>query len=108
VHPALERLLGKHLRRTGVLQMLAATGTPQQLRALGAGGLQRVLAPRSPRLALTLPRHILTALDEQMVSVPATAQYGRVVAGVAEQLLAVLGQRAQVAADLEELLPATP
>jgi transposase len=108
VHPALERLLGKHLRRTGVLQLLATTGTPQQLRALGADGLQQVVADGSPRLARTLPGQILAALDEQTVSVPATAQYGRVIAGVAEQLIAVLRHRAQVAADLEELLPAHP
>jgi transposase len=108
VHPALERLLGKHFRRTGVLHMLAATGTPAQLRDLGHDGLQQVLAAGSPRLARTLPAQILTALDQQTVSIPATAQYGRVIAGVAQQLMAVLRQRAQVAADLEELLPAHP
>jgi transposase len=108
VHPALERLLGKHLRRTGVLRLLAATGTPGQLRELGADGLRQTIAAGSPRLARTLPGQILTVLDQQSVSIPATVQYGRVIAGVAQQLIAVLGQRAQVAADLEELLPAHP
>ena len=33
VHPALERLLGKHFRRRGVLELLAATGTPARFGA---------------------------------------------------------------------------
>jgi hypothetical protein len=55
VHPALERLLGKHFRRRGVLELLAAAGTPARLRALGEDGLRQSIAGRSPRMALTLP-----------------------------------------------------
>src|SRR4051812_40262367 len=108
VHPALERLLGKQFRRRGVLELLAAAGSPEQLRALGEEGLRRALAPRSRRLALTLPAQILAALDEQTVVIPATAQYGRVIAGVAAQLLAVLDQRVEVAAGLDALIEKHP
>jgi transposase len=108
VHPALEQLLGKHFRRAGVLQLLAAAGTPQQLRELGLRGMQEILTPRSRRLAQTLPAQILTALDRQTVMIPATSQYGRVISGLATQLLAVMAQRELVADELEALLPLHP
>jgi transposase len=108
VHPALERLLGKHFRRRGVLQLLAVAATPQQLRELGEDGLRQAIAGRSPRLARTVPAQILTALDEQTVVVPGTDQYGRVISGVAAQLLAVLDQRVAVARELDALLEKYP
>jgi len=77
VHPALERLLGQHFRRRGVLELLAAAGTPARLRELGEDGLRTALMARSRRLAVTLPGQIMAALDEQTVVVPATEQYGR-------------------------------
>jgi Transposase len=82
VHPALERLLGKHFRRRGILELLAAAGTPTRLRALGEDGLRAAMIARSPRIALALPPQILAALDEQTVVVPATEQYGRVISGL--------------------------
>lgn len=108
VHPALERLLGRHFRRRGVLELLAAAGTPRALRALGEDGLREAMITRSPRMALTLPGQILAALDEQTVVVPATEQYGRVISGVAAQLLAVLDQRVTVAGELDALLGEHP
>lgn len=108
VHPALERLLGKHFRRRGVLELLAAAGTPTRLRALGEDGLRESMIARSPRMALTLPPQILAALDEQTVIVPATEQYGQVISGVATQLLAVLDQRVTVAGELDALLAEHP
>ena len=44
VHPALERLLGKHFRRPGVLRLLAATGTPAAIAALGPDGIKGLIA----------------------------------------------------------------
>jgi transposase len=107
VHPALERL-GKHFRRRGVLELLAAAGTPALLGALGEDGLRQAMMTRSPWTALALPRQILAALDEQTVIVPATEQYGRVISGVAAQLLAVLDQRVTVAGELDALLADHP
>lgn len=108
VHPALERLLGKHFRRRGVLELLAAAGTPNRLRELGEEGLREAMIARSGRLAVTMPAQILAALDEQTVVVPATEQYGRVISGVAAQLLAVLDQRVSVAGELNALLSEHP
>jgi transposase len=62
----------------------------------------------SPRIAATLTGEILTALSEQTVVIPATEQYGRVIRGLASQLLSVLQQREALAADLEELLDTHP
>ncbi len=108
VHPALERLLGGHLNRVGVLAVLAAAPTPAALRELGAGGIAELMQPRSPRLATTLPARIMTALDEQTVVVPGTTEFGRVIAGVAAQLAAVHAERAALGKDLEARLEAHP
>lgn len=108
IHPALERLLGKHFDRGGVLELLAVAPTPTALRDLSADGMREVMRPRSPRLAKTLPAKILTALDAQTVVVPGTTEFGRVIAGVAAQLRDIHLERAALAADLEARLEAHP
>jgi transposase len=108
VHPALERLLGKHFDRPGVLATLVAAPTPTALSELGADGIAAVMKDRSPRLAKTLPAQILAALDTQTVIVPGTVEFGRVIAGVAAQLAAVRTERADLADDLEKRLEAHP
>lgn len=108
VHPALERLAGKYLRRGGVLDLLTEAGTPQRLQALGRDGMAAVMAKRSPQLAKTLPARILTALAEQTVVIAGTAQYGRVISGLAASLHTVLDTRAELASELEDLLEAHP
>jgi transposase len=108
VHPALERLLGKHFRRRGVLGLLAAAGTPNSIAGLGEPGIRALVAAGSPRMARTLPAQILTALAEQSVTIPATEQYGRVIRGLARQLLTVLDQRDTLRAELEDLLATHP
>lgn len=108
IHPSLERLLGKHFRRRGVLRLLAATGTPAAVAALGQDGIKTQIASGSPRMANTLPAEILAALDEQTVTIPATEQYGRAIRGLAGQLLAVLEQRDILHGELEELLATHP
>ena len=108
IHPALERLLGKHIDRGGVLDLLAAAPTPAALRELGQAGIAELMRPRSPRLCRTLPAKILTALDTQTVLVPGTAAFGRVIAGVAAGLRDVHLERADLAADLETRLEAHP
>jgi transposase len=108
IHPALERVLGTHLHRGGVLDLLATTPLPAQLRELDAQGLTGAMRPRSPRLAKTLPAQILAALDAQTVLVPGTSEFGRVIAGVATQLRDVLTERAALAKDLEARLADHP
>jgi len=108
VHPALERLLGGHMDRGGVLDLLAAAPTPAVLATLGVEGMTALMRPRSPRLAKTLPAKILLALQAQQVTVPGTAEFGRVIAGVAAQLRDVHTERHALAAELEARLEAHP
>jgi transposase len=108
IHPALERLLGKHFDRGGVLELLATASTPAALRELGEAGMAQMMRPRSPRLAKSLPAKITAALDAQTLVVPGTPDFGRVIAGVATQLCDVHTERAKLAADLEARLEAHP
>jgi hypothetical protein len=91
-----------------VLDLLAPAPTPTALRALSGAAIADLLAPHSPRLAKTLPAKILLALDAQTVLVPGTAEFGRVIAGVAAQLRDVRSERANLAADLEARPEAHP
>jgi len=108
VHPALERLLGPRLDRGGIQDLLAAAPTPAALRELGEHGIAETMRPRSPRLARTLPAQILAALDAQTLTVPGTAAFARVIAGVATQLRDVHAERGDLAAELEARLEAHP
>jgi predicted nuclease of restriction endonuclease-like RecB superfamily len=47
-----------------------------------------------PGVARTLPAGTVSALAEQSVTIPATAQYGRVIRGLADLLLTELKLRA--------------
>jgi hypothetical protein len=64
VHPALERSLGQHIDRLGVIDLLAAASTPEAIAALGQDGIAEVFRPRSPRLVKTLPAKPLAASAE--------------------------------------------
>src|SRR4051812_1257108 len=109
VHPALERLLGKHIDRPGVIALLAAAPTPAHLRQLDQTAMSTLIAQAgSPRLAKTLPAQITTALTAQSLTIPATAEFGRVIAGVAAQLRDVRAERATLAKELEARLEAHP
>ncbi|RSM75174.1 IS110 family transposase [Actinoplanes sp. ATCC 53533] len=108
VHPALERLLGKHFDRPGVLELLVAASTPDALARLTPQAMTEIMKPRSPRLAKTLPAKIRTALDEQSVIVPGTQAFGRVISGLATQLRDIHLERASLGAELEARLQAHP
>jgi transposase len=108
IHPALERLVGSRLERGGVLDLLIAAPTPQALRDLGQEGITKIMRPRSPRLAKTMPVKILAALDTQTVLVSGTPAFGRVIAGVAAQLRDVRAERDTLAAELEARVEAHP
>lgn len=108
IHPALERVLGPHTDRGGVLDLLTAAPTPQALTELGETGIADTMRTGSPRLANTLPTRITTALAQQSVIVPGTTDFGRVIAGVARQLRDVHRERADLAADLETRLADHP
>ena len=70
VHPALERLLGKHFRRRGVLSCSPPPALRPSFVSSARTGCGRSMMARSRRLAVTLPAQILAALDEQTVVDP--------------------------------------
>lgn len=72
LHPALERVLGPRLDRPAARVLLERFGSPAQLRKAGRGRLVRVLRSQAPRMAERLTEDILTALEEQTVTVPGT------------------------------------
>lgn len=108
VHPALERVLARHLDRGGVIDLLAAAPTPDAMTALGVEAMSVLMRPRSPRLAKTLPARIVAALQSQTVTIPGTAVFGRVIAGIAVQFRDVHTERAGLAGDVEAALEAHP
>ena len=67
-----------------------------------------LMAPRSPRLARTLPAQILTALTAQSLVVPGTAAFAPVISSIAGRLRDVHDERADLAAELEARLEAHP
>lgn len=62
----------------------------------------------SPRLARTLPAQITAALAAQTLTIPATTEFGRVIAGVAAQLRDIRPQRTELAAEVEARLEGHP
>lgn len=85
-HPSLERLVGSRLDRGGILDVLAAAPTPQAQRDLGADSIDEIMQARSPRLAKSPPAQIPGLSRAQIVVVPGTTDFSRVIAGIAPQL----------------------
>ncbi|QOK22031.1 IS110 family transposase [Janibacter indicus] len=108
IHPALERALGSRLHHKAVLELLSRFGGPTGLRAAGRRRLTAVAKPRAPRAHGAIVESIMTALDQQSVTVPGTKAAELVLPQLANQLASLLEQRAQAAAQVEEMLDAHP
>jgi len=108
IHPALERTLGPRLQHKAVLELLTRFGGPTGLRAAGRRRLTLIAKPRAPRSYERIVDAIMTALDEQTVTVPGTRAAELVIPKLAAQLAELLQQRATVAAQVEEILDAHP
>lgn len=104
LHPALERVLGPILNRTGVLDMLAQHPTPAALAARGTAGLAADLRAAGSRIADRLAGQITAALDTQTVTVASTAAAALIVPHLATQLAAICAQRRTVEDRLAALL----
>jgi transposase len=109
VHPALERAIGPRISHLAVLEILSRCGGPTGLRKAGRRKLISIATKHAPRMGEKLVDAILTALDEQTVTVPGTtAAADTVLPRLADSLKTVLAQRNQVAAEVEEILDAHP
>lgn len=108
IHPALERVLGPKVQHKAVLELLARCGGPAGLRKAGRRKLTAIAAKNAPRMGERLAEQIMTALDEQTVTVAGTAAAETVLPRLARSLQDVLQQRQQVAAEVDGILDAHP
>lgn len=108
VHPALERVLGPRIQHPAVLELLTRFGGPDGLRAAGRRRLLATAKPRAPRSYERLVTDLLSALEEQTVTVPGTRAAERVLPHLATTLAGLLTQRADAATQIEEMLDAHP
>ncbi len=108
IHPHLERVLGPRLDHPAVQALLEQFGSPDALRKAGRRRLLGVARPLAPRMFERLVEDILTALDEQTVTVPGTDAAALIVPSLAGSLRAVLDQRKILEKRIQELLDDHP
>ncbi|QUQ63521.1 IS110 family transposase [Kutzneria sp. CA-103260] len=108
IHPALERAIGPRISHPAVLEILSRCGGPTGIRAAGRRKITAIATAHAPRMGDKLVTAILTALDEQTVTVPGTAAADTVLPRLADSLKTILQQRKQVAAEVEEILDTHP
>jgi transposase len=108
IHPALERVIGKHLDHRAMLDLLQAYPTPAQLRQAGTKRVATLLKKHAPKAFNRWAKDIFTALDSQTVTVVGTQAAGVVLPHLAAQLTALRCQRDDVAAQVEYLVEAHP
>ncbi|GIM64497.1 insertion element IS110 uncharacterized 43.6 kDa protein [Amorphoplanes auranticolor] len=108
IHPALERVLGPKVQHKAVLELLSRCGGPVGLRKAGRRKLVSIATKNAPRMGERLVEQVMTALDEQTVTVPGTAAAEKILPRLADSLRDVLKQRDQVATEVEGILDAHP
>ncbi|AXH89348.1 IS110 family transposase [Micromonospora aurantiaca] len=108
IHPALERVLGPRVHHKAVLELLSRCGGPVGLRKAGRRKLLSIAAVHAPRMGERLVEQIMTALDEQTVTVPGTQAAETILPRLADSLRDILRQRDQVAGEVERILDAHP
>ena len=108
IHPALERAIGPRISHPAVLEILSRCGGPTGIRKAGRRTLASIATAHAPRMGDRLVDSIMTALDEQTVTVPGTTAADTVLPRLADSLKTVLQQRKQVAGEVEGILDAHP
>jgi hypothetical protein len=108
IHPALERAIGPKLDGKAALAWSSRQGGPGELRKAGRRKLTATAVANAPRADTGLVEAIMVALDEQTVVVPGTAAAETVLPRLADALRDVLHRRAELAAQVEEILDAHP
>jgi hypothetical protein len=86
IHPALERVLGPKVQHRAVLELLSRCGGPAGLRTAGRRKLLSLAPPHAPRMGERLIDQIMTALDEQTVTVPGTQAAETILPRLAESI----------------------
>ena len=108
VHPALERVIGKHLYRPVALTLLAEFGGPVGFAAATPAALRRVAKGSAPRIGDQIAESIIAALAEQTVIVPGAEKSNFVLKALARQLSEVRRARAELEEQFESELNKHP
>ncbi len=83
------------MQHKAVLELLSRRGGPAGLRKTGRSKLLDIASKNAPRMGERLVGHVMTALDEQTVTVPGAAAAEKVLPRLAGSLRDVLLQRDQ-------------
>lgn len=78
------------------------------LRKAGTTRIRALIAKRSPRLADKVTAEITTALAAQTVTLPGETTWGEIISGLTTDIERITGQRAELAAQIEETFLAHP
>lgn len=109
IHPALERVFtGGALSTDLVLDLPITYGGPTGLHQTGRARMLRYARTHSRRDPEALVEKIFTALQEQTVTVPATAAVELVIPRVAGHVKELKAQRATVAREVEAMVEGFP
>lgn len=108
IHPALERVIGKHLDHMAMAELLAKYPTPAALRRAGEGRIGALLRKHAPRAWKGWAKDITAALAAQTVVVSGTAGAAIVLPELARSLAHTRASRAAVLARVEELVKDHP
>lgn len=108
VHPALERVIGKHLDHPAMAELLMKYPSPEKLRKAGLNRVTTLLSRHAPRAGKGWAVEVIAALDEQTVVVAGTGAASIVLPQLATMLKQLRTSREQLLAKVESLVDAHP
>ncbi|XAS68626.1 IS110 family transposase [Micrococcaceae bacterium Sec5.7] len=108
VHPALERVIGKHLDHPAMAELLIKYPTPDKLRKAGQKRVATLLSRYAPRAGNGWAKEVFAALGEQTVVVAGTNAAGTVLPQLAAMLKQLRTARDEMLAQVEALVEAHP
>ena len=108
VHPALERVVGKHLDHPAMAELLMKYPSPEKLRKAGLNRVTTLLSRHAPRAGKGWAVEVFTALDEQTVVVAGTGAAAIVLPQLATMLKQLRTSREQLLRKVESLVEANP
>lgn len=108
IHPALERVVGKHLDHPAMVELLAKYPTPAALQHAGQSRVATLLTKYAPRAGKGWAAEVFAALSEQTVVVAGTSAAGLVLPQLAGMLKQLRTARAEILTRVEALVEAHP
>lgn len=108
IHPALERVIGKHLDHPVMPALLTKYPTPAVLKRAGKARVTTFMRKYAPRAGTGWAREIFEALGQQTVTVAGTDAAGLVLRQLATQLAQLRAARDEVFEQVEALVAAHP